>query len=235
MSVSTSETFTRQPPLSSSSASGHSNRPYDTLYFAYGSSLSHTQMALRCKCTPERSAVPTAIARLHGWKWIICERGCANVVYTGKVGEKPGYSGDEVWGVLYVMSAEDEKILDGFEGLDWAAPKAVNDLIWVSQGARPTEQGNGRHNKVYLDVKIAEWKDKQWAQQLGEQRVRVLVYIDERDVEEGTIRPEYVGRMNRGIRESVALGLSEQWVAQAMRRWVMPGIEARQGQVDKHG
>jgi hypothetical protein len=192
-------------------------------------------MALRSKSSPERSALPIAIARLRGWKWIICERGCANVVYTGNVGEGPGLSVDEVWGVIYDMSAEDEETLDGYEGVDWAAPDALSDTKWASQGLRLKEQGNGRHNKVYLDVDIAEWKVEDWAARLGEERVRVLVYIDEHDIHEGKIRREYIGRMNRGIRESVASGLSEQWIAQVMRRWVTPGIEAPDGQVDKHG
>lgn len=45
------------------------------LYFAYGSNLSTTQMALRCP-----DATPIALGRLAGWEFMINARGFANVV-----------------------------------------------------------------------------------------------------------------------------------------------------------
>lgn len=51
-----------------------------TLYFAYGSNLSPHQMQHRCTDSAATSAVPVAVARLDGWKWVICERGYANIV-----------------------------------------------------------------------------------------------------------------------------------------------------------
>src|SRR5438034_11443325 len=49
-------------------------------YFAYGSNLSYSQMRQRCTNKPDISAKPLAIARLNKWRWIICERGYANVL-----------------------------------------------------------------------------------------------------------------------------------------------------------
>src|SRR5690606_3390878 len=51
-----------------------------TLYFAYGSNLSYTQMRKRCSSDPEISAKPVGIARLDNWRWIVCARGYANVI-----------------------------------------------------------------------------------------------------------------------------------------------------------
>ncbi|KAH8668779.1 hypothetical protein BX600DRAFT_510843 [Xylariales sp. PMI_506] len=45
------------------------------LYFAYGSNLSPTQMAQRC---PESRVL--GLAHLPGWKWLINDRGYANIV-----------------------------------------------------------------------------------------------------------------------------------------------------------
>ncbi len=51
-----------------------------TFYFAYGSNLSPEQMTGRCLDSPTTSSTPVAIARLDGWRWIICQRGYANIV-----------------------------------------------------------------------------------------------------------------------------------------------------------
>lgn len=227
--MSTTGTFTHRPLTSSSKG---------TFYFAYGSNLSPTQMALRCTSMPSKSAVPIAIARLHGWKWIICHSGSANLVYTGGVSQGEEEEGNEVWGVVYDISIEDEEILDWYEGVDWAIPEPLNGARAArgdGEGTRPAEQGNGRHNKLYLEVDIVEWKVKGWEEQLRPEKVRVLVYVDEYEIEEGQIRPEYIGRMNRGIGEAVELGLNEEWVARVMRRWVTDGVKAPEGYVGRHG
>ena len=47
--------------------------------------------------------------------------------------------------------------------------------------------------------------------------VPVLVYVDEKRVRNGPPKAEYVPRMNRAIRESVALGLPAKWAEEVMR------------------
>ncbi|PSN67716.1 hypothetical protein BS50DRAFT_492751 [Corynespora cassiicola Philippines] len=171
--------------------------PKGTFYFAYGSNLSPTQMSIRCKSAP-RSSIPIAVARLRGWKWHICERGSANIVYTGGVGLQ-----NETWGLVYDLDVEDEKLLDYWEGVDWQAPQA----------------------------EIVRWNSKEWEDRLGKEnvRARMLVYVDEYRTWDGYIRPSYAGRMNRGIREAIEFGLSEEWVANVLRQWVMQGVEAPEG------
>lgn len=201
-------------------------------------------MTLRCTASPTRSGRPVAIARLHGWKWFICERGCANVAYTGKAnragasyGDANGDGEDEVWGVLYDMSVEDEETLDRYEHVDWAAPETDTETSQESRGVelvefagvRPTEQGKGHHNKVYVQAEIMEWKAKEWEGQQQRHWVTVLVYVDEYRLADGEIRENYIGRMNRGIQEAVALGLSEEWVARVVRPWVPEGIDPPPG------
>ena len=124
------------------------------------------------------------------------------------------------------MHPSDEAILDTYEGVDDAAP-----LSTLASRERPREQGRGRHNKIYLEVEIERWIDAGWKDGVGGSKVRVLVYVDERDIEEGDVRENYIGRMNRGIREAVELGLSEEWAREVMRKWVPEGIEAEEGYV----
>ncbi|KAL7657657.1 hypothetical protein M752DRAFT_18689 [Aspergillus phoenicis ATCC 13157] len=200
------------------------------LYFAYGSNLSPTQMATRCTALPS-SSIPLAIARLPKWRWLIHERGYANVVppsemcitkqqadciSSGEVGVEGGADEDAVYGVLYDMGDDDEKILDGFEGVDYSAPDA--EVINMEDGrmmVREKEQGHGCYNKWVVEAEVVKWlgeKDGDKAE-----TVPVLVYVDEKRVRNGPPKAEYVPRMNRAIRESVALGLPAKWAEEVMR------------------
>jgi gamma-glutamylcyclotransferase len=74
-------------------------------YFGYGSNLWKHQMIQRCPTSDY-----LGIARLNQFKWIINDRGYANVVQTS---EKK----DVVWGLVYRLQAEDERRLDLNEGV----------------------------------------------------------------------------------------------------------------------
>jgi len=91
-----------------------------TLYFAFGSNLSPTQMKGRLGQWPS-SSVPIAVARLDGWEWVICERGYANIIERPglEIAAVPNGGGPvAVWGVLYNLSPEAEARLDLYEGHD---------------------------------------------------------------------------------------------------------------------
>ena len=73
------------------------------LYFAYGSNLDEGQMAERCL-----AATKAGLARIKGYRFVVNRRGVASIV------ESPG---DAVEGVLWMISTQDEKILDLYEGV----------------------------------------------------------------------------------------------------------------------
>lgn len=203
------------------------------LYFAYGSNLSPSQMAQRCIVNPSLSAKPLAIASLPKWRWLICEAGYANVLpppgmrvgsQNSEAASKVPVSGteDAVYGVLYEMDIADEKILDGYEGVDVHAEDADGSGE-VGVDIRPREQGEGDYNKWYLSATVLKWLDEEGEHRLktgSGGQVRVLVYIDEERVMVSPPKTEYIPRMNRAIRESVALGVSETWVEEVMRRFI---------------
>jgi gamma-glutamylcyclotransferase (GGCT)/AIG2-like uncharacterized protein YtfP len=72
-------------------------------YFAYGSNMCDAQMKKRC---PQHRKV--GVARLVGYRWIVSARGYANLVESNE---------SEVEGVLFEISASDEALLDGHEGV----------------------------------------------------------------------------------------------------------------------
>ncbi|RVD85565.1 uncharacterized protein DFL_003885 [Arthrobotrys flagrans] len=93
-------------------------------YFAYGSNLWLDQMVRRCPTSPY-----TSIARLPNYRWLISERGYANIVRS---------PGDEVWGMLYDLTPPDEASLDRYEGV----PKSyTKEMI-------PVELTNGREEYI---------------------------------------------------------------------------------------
>lgn len=208
-----------------------------TFYFAFGSNLSPSQMALRLKADPD-SSKPVAIVRLDAHAWIICQRGYANVVALPAVNS----ASDEntVWGVLYNLSAEDEVRLDMFEGHDAGRnPEPQVNPDPSKQQEVPYLQGEWDYNKHYLPMTVTKWlrnpndfgiKVQDWSDTHQPTSVRGLVYVDEIRTQPGKINQEYIGRMNRAIRESVELGLPQPWVDAVMREFIPAGIE-----VDRDG
>lgn len=148
-----------------------------------------------------------------------------------------------VWGVLYNLSPADEETLDEYEGHDhYRNPLPTPNPIHADRARKPYEQGGWDYNKLYLPVTIPKWLVEPETfglatAEAGEMRgsrnaqgepnsmtVTALVYVDERRTAAGEISPEYIGRMNRAIDESVQLGLPGEWCEAAMRTWVVKGV-----------
>jgi gamma-glutamylcyclotransferase len=106
------------------------------LYFAYGSSLSISEMKSRC---PTCTFYSIAILRNH--RWFVNERGYANIAPL-----LPGPNGIEnvVWGILYNIRPFDEELLDKQESIPWAYSKSDMDVEAVSY----TEDGRGTRREV---------------------------------------------------------------------------------------
>ncbi|KAJ5782156.1 hypothetical protein N7457_003930 [Penicillium paradoxum] len=209
--------------------------PYPNyLYFAYGSNLSPTQMKSRCRINPAHSGKPLAIATLPRWRWLICEAGYANVLpqpglrvptQDSDTAHKIPVSGteDAVYGVLYQMDLGDERILDGYEGVDAGAADA-KPHSGVPVHVRPKVQGSGSYNKWFVEADVVNWLDgaEEVKASLGNEdgKMPVLVYVDENCVQLAGPKHEYIARMNRAIRESVELGVPISWVDQVMRKFI---------------
>ncbi|CAG7948730.1 unnamed protein product [Penicillium olsonii] len=196
-------------------------------YFAYGSNLSPTQMAARCTKNPS-SSKPLAIATLPHWRWLICDAGYANVLPPAGLrvpnqDSEPAHeipvsgSEDTVYGVLYEMDPRDERILDMYEGIDVHAEESDGQFVDVE--VRPKEQGRGSYNKWFVNVGAVEWLD---GREDPTAEVKVLVYVDENCVTLSEPNFEYIARMNRGIRESVQLGVPQRWVDEVIRKFIPP-------------
>lgn len=96
-----------------------------TNYFAYGSNLSHDQMAWRC-----RDAVPVGAARLDGWAFRIGARGYATV------SPAPGRPDAVVWGGVWSVSDADLVSLDRYEGVRGGLYRRESITVRTEAGPR---------------------------------------------------------------------------------------------------
>lgn len=166
---------------------------HEVIYFAYGSNLSTEQMLRRCP-----SSVPVGLGYFSGWRWIINERGYANIVRAEEDDDSQG--GAEVYGLLYLLPPDDEAALDGYEGVPHAYKKYKIDLLRV--------------------------KDEMGRDLLDEQKVTALVYVDDVRVAASVPREEYVKRMEAGIEEAVEdWGMGEEY-AEGLRGWLRGETQA---------
>lgn len=175
----------------------------ENLYFAYGSNLSTEQMRQRC---PYSTAV--GLGKLSGWRWIINERGYANIVkQVDEEGKGEGEEESHVYGMMYLLPTEDEERLDGYEGVPWAYEKVVLEASWVSSsssGDEKEEDNNGGGEELTP--------------------VKVLAYVDRKRTAEGRPRGEYVGRMERGIEDAVGNWGMKGGYADELRRFWVDGL-----------
>jgi hypothetical protein len=139
----------------------HSDQPYhqdqspmstskQTIYFGYGSNLWLHQMSLRCP-----DAKYLGIARLNGYKWLINDRGYANVVELNTTSTSTGATDaaathdDVVYGMVYTLTSDDEDKLDKNEGVPIAYTKEMLECDFWSAGeaSKPMD----RHRKVDVE------------------------------------------------------------------------------------
>ncbi len=157
-----------------------------TMYFGYGSNLWKEQMSLRCP-----SSIFRGVGRLPGYRWMINNRGYANVVQTSNAGA-------EVYGLIYTLTCDDERSLDRNEGVPFSYTKEMLSVdFWPSKdGSRP------------LDViEEAEQTD-------------MLVYIDRKRTEDDRPKEEYIHRMNMGIRDGALEGIPQGYMDRQLRRFI---------------
>nr|POE54512.1 gamma-glutamylcyclotransferase [Quercus suber] len=168
-----------------------------TIYFGYGSNLWRQQMLQRC---PKSKYL--GIARLKGYRWIIYERGYANIVEIdeedNEEAEKHKYK-NEVWGLVYSLEPSDERRLDGNEGVPVAYTKEDIEIeFWTKSAREKTPIDIGKEGK----------------------KMDMLVYINRKLDEPSNPKTEYIHRMNMGIRDAVHEGVPQEYVDQVLRKYI---------------
>ena len=193
-----------------------------SLYFAYGSNLHMQQMAQRCP-----DSIFKGKATLTGYRWQINQRGVANVVASRN---------DVVEGLLYLVNIRDEKSLDRSEGVakgfyqkhllkvtlepstryfNFASSDTAEQLVHLQ-----SFEGQGNH---VLETQSPFDATSQLPNRIEEptarsQKVKALVYVSENYTADGSIREEYIPRMQRAVSDAVKLGVSQSF----LEKYVFP-------------
>ncbi len=158
----------------------------DVLYFGYGSNLWKDQMSLRCP-----SSHHIGIGRLFGYRWMINDRGYANVVPSSD-------KGMHVYGLVYSLTPSDERALDRNEGVPYAYTKQMLSAdFWASK----EDDGS-------VDVTK------------GAEKKQMLVYIDRKRIEDYKPKEEYIHRINMGIKDGLKEGIPQEYFDQMLRRFI---------------
>ncbi|KAM7201951.1 hypothetical protein V8F20_004659 [Naviculisporaceae sp. PSN 640] len=178
----------------------------EKLYFAYGSNLWREQMALRC---PNSKFL--GIARLPKYRWMINERGYANIAPSEEDDNEDGVPKEQdhksnVWGSVYSLIPEDEARLDINEGVPYAYEKETKECeFWAAATSHRPEN------------------------------VLMLVYIDnQRNTGVHEPRKEYIHRMNMGIKDALEAGFPKRYVEEVLRKWI-PEEEEEDSVDDREG
>ncbi|KAK0284924.1 hypothetical protein LTR35_000259 [Friedmanniomyces endolithicus] len=167
-----------------------------TLYFAYASNLWMHQMAQRCPTSAYLGS-----ARLKGYRWIIYERGYANIVEINHKQTESGAYADEVWGLVFSLQPSDVRKLDINEGVPFAYEKENLKVdFWQAHDGKPPNPDE---------------KPKQ---------VEMLVYINRRMTTPSKPKKEYIYRMNQGIKDALKEGIPLAYVDAVMRKFI-PNVE----------
>lgn len=89
-----------------------------TTYFGFGSNLWLDQTRTRCP-----TSTYLGVARLNDYKWIINDRGYANVVSSPSANSSEKQYAHSVFGLVYTLLPTDESRLDRNEGVPHAYTK----------------------------------------------------------------------------------------------------------------
>ena len=166
-----------------------------TIYFGYGSNIWQKQMHMRCPTSEY-----LGVARLDNYRWMINDRGYANVVQVQTPpAAEPNYA-NVVYGLVYSLQPTDESDLDGNEGVPFAYTK---EYLPVSFWAKEEE------DKPIDLHKPAKNKD-------------MLVYISRNHVTDSKPKHEYIYRMNMGINDALKEGVPKDYVQDVMRKYIPP-------------
>jgi gamma-glutamylcyclotransferase len=138
------------------------------LYFGYGSNLRLQQMTVRC---PGSTFV--GIDRLRNYRWMINERGSANLVPLDPSTDFQNGRA-HVWGMVYTLTKSDEARLDRNEGVPFNHTKELHYIeFW------PTDTDN-----VDKKIDISAVPEKKG----------MLLYIDCKRTKDDKPREEYIYR-----------------------------------------
>ncbi|RDW81619.1 uncharacterized protein DSM5745_05176 [Aspergillus mulundensis] len=200
-----------------------------TYYFAFGSNMHLAQMAARC---PDSKIFARGV--LTRYRWQINERGVANIVPV-PVGEVSNGKNDSiVQGILFTVSAKDIKTLDANEGIargfyDKVALRVRVEPLAIPLKGIKTAMAMGEHGQASQPT----MNGKSPCAGRDVKEVEALVYLSSQYIKDGTIRNEYIGRMQSAMADALKLGVDEAYLKRALYPWIFSSSSRADGSLDR--
>ncbi|RGP60554.1 aig2 family [Fusarium longipes] len=192
--------------------SADTGQPTTKYYFAYGSNLHLLQMKKRC---PGSKFIGSA--KLVDYRWQINERGYANVIEA---------QGHWVEGLVYEINARDEARLDINEGVSKDAYRKQYMTVML----RRADAALYRRPVSWIVNNGGPDQARHIAyQSIGPSRIivykphlehNILVYVSPRYIVDSEPKEEYINRINSGIADARALGMTPDYVSNCVRPFV---------------
>ncbi|KAH7186265.1 uncharacterized protein B0J16DRAFT_288262 [Fusarium flagelliforme] len=184
------------------------SQPPNKLYFAYGSNMSVAQMAQRCP-----GSVFKGPAVLDSYRWHINERGVASVL------KSDGHHSVE--GLLYEITAKDERALDRNEGVS----KGFYQKHVAKVSVQPHDQYTDFHTDglalLLKQLREEVGDDNRVSRRSPWTKVPALVYVSENYTKDGPAREEYIPRMRNAVKDAIFLGMSKPFV----NKYIVPYLQ----------
>ena len=232
------------PLFDAGMAPSKENDTNPTIYFGYGSNLWLHQMALRCPTSQY-----LGVARLNGYRWIINDRGYANVVEitttTSKfhstpedTPEAPREGTEQIpgkgWEVNGEEALEKGKHSDVVFGLVYSLLSNDEARLDKNEGV-PIAYTKENLTVDFWSAKTSgqpSWVD---VTKRPSKVLDMLVYIDRNRTTQDEPKTEYIYRMNRGIEDALKLGVPESYVQGVMREFIPEDDESAEGKDARSG
>ncbi|KAJ4115319.1 hypothetical protein NW768_011171 [Fusarium equiseti] len=170
--------------------------------------MSVAQMAQRCP-----DSVFKGPAILDSYRWHINERGVANVL------KSDGYHSVE--GLLYEITATDERALDRNEGVSKGFYQKHIAKVSVQPHDKYTDFNTDGLALLLKQLRQEVGNDDRVTRRSPWSKVSALIYVSENYTKDGPAREEYIPRMRNAISDAVFLGVSKPFV----NKYIVPYLQ----------
>ena len=201
-------------------------------------------MSLRCP-----SSKYVGLGVLKGWRWIINERGYANVVSTSPAASNRIFEPHSMANPPPTQSAllqsssgnsggerrdgggEDED--EGDDDYSTQVYGLVYSLTSDDEASLDVNEGVPTvYSKEVHSVRL--WPDTSAEEATSDKKQDMLVYVSHRYTTEGKAREEYVYRMNKAIEDALDQGMPQGYVSDVLRKWI-PSSTGKEGTGEGEG
>jgi hypothetical protein len=180
--------------------------------------MSVAQMAQRCP-----GSVFKGPAILDSFRWHINERGVANVIRSD--------ANHTVEGLLYEITAKDERALDRNEGVSKGFYQKHTAKVSVQPHDQYTDFNTDGLALLLKQLREEVGDDNRVSRRSPWTKVPALIYVSENYTKDGPAREEYIPRMHNAVNDAAFLGVSKPF----LNKYIIPCLQQKEKKFQNKG